>query len=431
MEKKRHAKNRAGKADNDLRTMVLSALIGAVVGIIFWLFLFALHKGIWVIWELLPEKVFRFSLYPLAACTAGGLLVGLFRKRFGDYPEDMMTVLGKLKKNKTYPYRKLAVIFVAALLPLIFGASVGPEAGMVGVVVALCCWAGENLSFAAQKSADYSKVGAAVSLSVLFRSPLFGILDVEDGLETDVPGDDAEGPGRLKKIVVYCVATGAGFGCFALMNSVFGKLSEGFPSFESVSAEAWDYPLALLYLAAGILLGFFFELTEKLFGKLGPMLPPVLRETVCGLLLGAAAAALPVIRFSGEEQMAVLITDFARYAPLAMIGIALLKIVMTNLCIRFGMKGGHFFPLIFAAVCLGYGLSLLFFPGDGGHAAFAAAIAVAGTLGVTLKKPLAVSVLMLLCFPVKALIFIVPAAALAALAGKAAEGGRMRKKAAA
>ena len=129
--------------------------------------------------------------------------------------------------------------------------------------------------------------------------------------------------------------------------------------------------------------------------------------------------------------MAVLITDFARYAPLAMIGIALLKIVMTNLCIRFGMKGGHFFPLIFAAVCLGYGLSLLFFPGDGGHASFAAAIAVAGTLGVTLKKPLAVSVLMLLCFPVKALIFIVPAAALAALAGKAAEGGRMRKKAAA
>ena len=425
MEKERHVKSPAG---NDFRVMLLSAAIGSVVGIIFWLFLFALHKGIWVIWELLPEKVFRFSLYPLAACTVGGLIVGLFRKRFGDYPEDMMTVFGKLKKNKTYPYRKLAVISVAALLPLIFGSSVGPEAGMVGVVVSLCCWAGENLSFAAQKSADYSRVGAAVSLSVLFRSPLFGILDVEDGLETDAPEQDAGNTGRLKKIIVYCVATGAGFGCFALMNRIFGKLSEGFPSFDTVSAEAWDYPLAILYLALGILLGLFFEITEKLLGRLSQTLPPVLRETVCGLLLGAAAVALPVIRFSGEEQMAVLITDFAKYTPLAMIGIAFLKVLITNLCIRFGMKGGHFFPLIFAAVCLGYGVSLLIFPGNGSHAVFAAAIVVAGTLGVTLKKPLAVSVLMLLCFPVKALIFIVPAAALAVLAGKAVEGGRTGKK---
>ena len=91
---------------------------------------------------------------------------------------------------------------------------------------------------------------------------------------------------------------------------------------------------------------------------------------------------------------------------------------MTNMCIKLGMKGGHFFPMIFAAVCLGYGTALLFFPGDASHATFAAAVAAAGTLGVSMKKPLAVSVLLLLCFPVKALLWIVPASALAALVGK-------------
>ena len=123
---------------------------------------------------------------------------------------------------------------------------------------------------------------------------------------------------------------------------------------------------------------------------------------------------LPVIRFSGEEQMGILISDYAKYAPLAMIGIAFLKIIMTNMCISLGLKGGHFFPLIFAAVCMGFGLSLMIFPQDITHATYAAAIVAAGTLGVTLKKPLAVSMLLLLCFPAQYLLWIVPSAAISA-----------------
>jgi H+/Cl- antiporter ClcA len=94
------------------------------------------------------------------------------------------------------------------------------------------------------------------------------------------------------------------------------------------------------------------------------------------------------------------------------------------MCIHLGLKGGHFFPLIFAAVCLGYGIALLFFPGDASHATFAAAVVAAATLGVTMKKPLAVSVLLLLCFPVRSLLWIVPAAAIAGWAGNRIAGGR-------
>jgi H+/Cl- antiporter ClcA len=119
--------------------------------------------------------------------------------------------------------------------------------------------------------------------------------------------------------------------------------------------------------------------------------------------------------------MGLLIEDYAKYAPLAMIGIAFLKIIMTNLCISFGLKGGHFFPLIFSAVCLGFGVSLMIFPQDVSHATYAAAIVSAGTLGVTLKKPLAVSMLLLLCFPAGYLLWIVPSAAICAWAGRLIE----------
>ena len=120
-------------------------------------------------------------------------------------------------------------------------------------------------------------------------------------------------------------------------------------------------------------------------------------------------------------------------APLFLAGIALLKVLLTNVCIQSGLKGGHFFPIIFAGVCLGYAAAILVFGGlsgqailgfsnatgqaalvfgdVAGHAAFAAAIVTAALLGAIMKKPLAVTVLLFLCFPVKLFLWIFFAAA--------------------
>ena len=174
----------------------------------------------------------------------------------------------------------------------------------------------------------------------------------------------------------------------------------------------------IVYIIAGILLGLFFEFSEKFMERCAKKLRPVVRELAAGAILGLIGSLLPIIQFSGEEAMADLIAGWQVHAPLALIGISILKVIMTNMCIQSGLKGGHFFPLIFAAVCFGYGISLMVFPDDATHAAFAAAVVTAATLGVTMKKPLAVSMLLLLCFPFKTLLWIVPAAALAAFAGR-------------
>ena len=85
-------------------------------------------------------------------------------------------------------------------------------------------------------------------------------------------------------------------------------------------------------------------------------------------------------------------------------------ILLTNLCIQFGLKGGHFFPVIFAGVCMGYGVAMLTCGPDGGHVVFGAAIVTASLLGGIMKKPLAVTMLLFLCFPVKMFIWIFIAA---------------------
>jgi H+/Cl- antiporter ClcA len=67
---------------------------------------------------------------------------------------------------------------------------------------------------------------------------------------------------------------------------------------------------------------------------------------------------------------------------------------------------------------MGYALGTLFFAGDPGHAAFAAGIITAAALGAQMKKPLAVTVLLLLCFPPSFLLWgFLSAAAGSGLAG--------------
>ena len=55
---------------------------------------------------------------------------------------------------------------------------------------------------------------------------------------------------------------------------------------------------------------------------------------------------------------------------------------------------------------------MIAFPG-GGHEIFAAAVVTAATLGGTMKKPLAVTMLLFICFPVRLAVWIFVGAAVA------------------
>ena len=59
---------------------------------------------------------------------------------------------------------------------------------------------------------------------------------------------------------------------------------------------------------------------------------------------------LPLTMFSGEESITVVKESFAEFAPWILIISGVLKLVLTNICIKSGWKGGHFFPVIFFGV---------------------------------------------------------------------------------
>ncbi len=416
------------RTKNNVYLVLFCGIMGAVAGSVIWVFLKVMSVGIGFLWEWIPAK-FPMPFYTVLVCTLGAALIGCFRWKFGDYPEELDAVMAKVKTDKKYDYSNMAVLLLSALFPLLLGSSIGPEAGLTGVIVGLCYWVGDNLSFARQNAREYSQVGAAVTLGVLFRSPLFGVFAVE---EENREKEIIKLPGTMK-IFLYGLAAAAGMGAYLLLSRLFGAGLSALPSFADMQPELFDYLMIIVYIFLGCLLAKFYFLTHTATEKTVAKLPPIVRETVGGLCLGLLGTAIPVLMFSGEEAMGELVSGNFACAPLLLAGIALLKVLLTNVCIQSGLKGGHFFPIIFAGVCLGYAAALLVFGGlsgqailglgnetgqaalafgdVAGHAAFAAATVTAALLGGIMKKPLAVTVLLFLCFPVKLFLWIFFAAA--------------------
>lgn len=75
----------------------------------------------------------------------GGLLIGLYEKMTGTKTDDLNQVMAKVKQDGRYPYDNLGKLSLAALLPLLFGGSIGPEAGLTGVIAGLCSWVGDRM----------------------------------------------------------------------------------------------------------------------------------------------------------------------------------------------------------------------------------------------------------------------------------------------
>lgn len=121
----------------NLVMILIVAFLGGVIGGITWLLLFLLNLGIDFFWSFLPEHI-DFTFYPLMICAVGGILVGLWEKKFGPYPRELQEIMAEIKSGKKIPYNNLHIIGIAALLPLIFGGSLGPEAGLSGIIVGLC-----------------------------------------------------------------------------------------------------------------------------------------------------------------------------------------------------------------------------------------------------------------------------------------------------
>ena len=69
-------------------------------------------------------------------CTIGGVAIGFFVKTFGRYPRTLQESFDEFQETQRVDYHdgKLIRNLLGALIVLLFGASLGPEAALVAII---------------------------------------------------------------------------------------------------------------------------------------------------------------------------------------------------------------------------------------------------------------------------------------------------------
>ncbi|MEB9907473.1 chloride channel protein [Bacillus anthracis] len=379
-------------------------LLGSIVGATVWLFLVTINIGIHFIWEYLPTIFASPPYYTICVTTIGGILVGLTQKYFGTYPRLMPEVMSEYKKTGRIEYLFVHKATLTAIIVLIFGASLGPEAALVGIIGGLCTWVGDRFTFALKGMNGLTEVGIGATLSVIFNAPLFGYLAPNEN-----EGEQINEFSKGKKAIVYLATTFAGFSVYLLL-SKFDNRGSFIVDFGkgSLSLNEW---IAFLPLASiGAIFGFLYFKLEFILDK---FIHPFKEYKftlgiIGGILLGITGTFLPYTLFSGEHQLKDLVVEWSHLSFWVLLLSGILKLCITAVCLNTGWRGGHIFPIIFAGSSIGYAIASII-PIDP-----IASVAVVTTAisSYALRKPIAITLLLLMFFPPNLLLPMLGAAAI-------------------
>lgn len=204
-------------------------------------------------------------------------------------------------------------------------------------------------------------------MSAIFSAPLFGLAAPLFGYADDADGRrrridsftatvvSAPQVSKPVKTAVYLLSVAGALGAFMLLNEVAGGGS-GLPHFSDMavgtSELAWALPVIALGACAGWLFHGFGWAVGKLSARLGDRV--VVKAVVAGAILGVLGIFLPFTLFAGEAQTEMLAQQWTALGAGALLATGFLKVLASQVCLGLGWRGGHFFPLIFSGIAIGY-----------------------------------------------------------------------------
>ncbi|NDJ77464.1 MAG: hypothetical protein GYB65_14525, partial [Chloroflexi bacterium] len=303
-------------------TIGFSVLLGVGTGI----GILVLYEGIDTIWEYIPRQLGfsgKHPAYILALTTSGGLVVGLCRRYLGDYPKLFKESLHEFKETGQFDYKHLPQGLLIASASLLMGASLGLE-------VALMALAGGMVTWFSLWLREY--VGRCCP-ELLDRS-------------------EKHWPPSLAQILLVLGGVVGGIAFMLLARHVF------IGSYLGETDYSWHWqdlvlvvPVSALAAVGGQLftaIRDFFQ-THTMFTQKRPVLSSLLGGVVLGLL----AALFPIIRFSGQHEMAHLFQTAYSTGTMTFLLIGLAKIATSSVLLGTGWKGGPFLPLMFGGAAIG------------------------------------------------------------------------------
>jgi H+/Cl- antiporter ClcA len=363
------------------RLMALVAVLGMVSALVTFAFIALVHQGTHLLWTEAAAAVgLDPRIFTILVCTIGGLMVGLLVKFFGDHNAIFADLMREFGETGRFKYRNAPGIVVTALVSLVSGASLGPEAPLADACGGIGTWASDRLKLDEQETRAMGYSGVSGMLAAFITQPVGGAVL---GLES------AQGGPAGKKTYFWVLfpsllASAVATVVFVALSGAFFQTLYVFPDYvPRVGDLFYAVPLGLIGGGVGLLFLFWLRALQRLLQPMKARL--VLRGLLGGLGMGLIGAFLPLTLFSGETETAELIHNAAELGVLMLIVLAVSKLLATTLLLATGWKGGYIFPILFASAAMGLAANLLF-----PHIPVAVAVAatLAGALVAALRAPL-------------------------------------------
>jgi CIC family chloride channel protein len=318
----------------------------------------------------------------ILAPAIGGLLVGLFCKYVmpGGRPQGVANVIesSALRVGRMSMRQGLGAAVISAA-SIGCGASVGREGPAVHLGASLASFLGRQLNLTRSQARTLLGCGVASAVAASFNAPIAGVffaLEVVIGhyaLSAFAPIVIASVFGTILSRIWF-----GDFPAFEVPGHHITSFLE-FPAFVILGGVCAVAAVALMRVAAFV----------EVQGQRLP-LPRWLHPAGAGLIVGIVALEFPEILGVGYEAMDGALNE--AYGLQMLIALAVLKILMTALCISAGFGGGVFSPSLFIGAMIGgaYGLiAAIPFPelssGHGAYTMIAMGAVAAATLGAPIS----------------------------------------------
>ncbi|RIK45355.1 MAG: hypothetical protein DCC59_18060, partial [Chloroflexi bacterium] len=279
-----------------------------------------------------------------------------------------------------FDYRNAPGIVLTALVSLISGGSLGPEAPLADATGGIGTLLADKLKRNPLETRSLSYAGLSGMLGAFITSPVGGPLMALEGAQGGAMGLAL----YFWMLFPSIVSSAVGAVVFvALTGSFFGTLY-AFPEYVPKILDLFlAVPLGLIGGLVGMAFFIILRSSQKAFKPLSKHL--IVRGMIGGLGLGVVAAFMPLILFSGEDQTVELINNASQIGALNLVLLAVAKLLVTCFILAAGWKGGYLFPILFVGMALGLATNQLF-------PTIPAAVAVAATMGgvvvATFRAPL-------------------------------------------
>ncbi|WPZ36144.1 chloride channel protein [Thalassobaculum sp. OXR-137] len=320
----------------------------------------------------------------ILAPAIGGLLVGLFCKFVmpGGRPQGVANVIesSALRAGRMSMRQGLGAAIISAT-SIGCGASVGREGPAVHLGASLASFLGRQLNLTRSQARTLLGCGVASAVAASFNAPIAGVffaLEVVIGhyaLSAFAPIVIASVFGTILSRIWF-----GDFPAFEVPGHHITSFLE-FPAFVILGGVCAVAAVALMRVAAFV----------EVQGQRLP-LPRWLHPAVAGLVVGVVALWFPEILGVGYEAMDGALNEVEGYGLELMLTLAVLKILMTALCLGAGFGGGVFSPSLFIGAMIGgaYGIvAAIPFPdlasGHGAYTLIAMGAVAAATLGAPIS----------------------------------------------